>query len=31
MESKDAAGEALEQQQLGEGRCPLTYYVIFTL
>jgi hypothetical protein len=24
------AGEVLEQQ-LGEGKCPLTHYVLFTL
>jgi hypothetical protein len=24
-ESKDVAGEAPEQQQFGEGKCPLTY------
>jgi hypothetical protein len=23
--------EALEQQQFGEGKCPLIYYVLFTL
>jgi hypothetical protein len=23
--------EALEQQVFGEGKCPLTYYVLFTL
>jgi hypothetical protein len=30
-ESEEVAGEAPEQQQFGEGRCPLTYYVLFTL
>jgi hypothetical protein len=30
-ESVEVVGEAPEQQQLGEGKCPLTYYVIFTL
>jgi hypothetical protein len=23
--------EALEKQVFGEGKCPLTYYVLFTL
>jgi hypothetical protein len=30
-ESEEVAGEAPEQQQFGEGKCPLTYNVIFTL
>jgi hypothetical protein len=30
-ESEEVVGEAREQQQFGEGKCPLTYYVIFTL
>jgi hypothetical protein len=29
--SEEVAGEALEQQQFGEGKCPLTYYVLFNL
>jgi hypothetical protein len=31
VESKEVAGEAPEQQLFGEGKCHLTYYVIFTL
>jgi hypothetical protein len=31
VESEEVAGEAPEQQQFGEGKCHLTYYVIFTL
>jgi hypothetical protein len=31
VESEEVAGEAPEQQQIGEGKCHLTYYVIFTL
>ena len=31
MESEKVAEEAPEQQQFGEGKCPLTYYVLFTL
>jgi hypothetical protein len=31
VESEKVAGEAHEQQQFGEGKCTLTYYVIFTL
>jgi hypothetical protein len=30
-ESEEVVGEAPEQQQFGEGKCPLTYYIIFTL
>jgi hypothetical protein len=30
-ESEKVAREAPEQQQFGEGKCPLTYYVLFTL
>jgi hypothetical protein len=29
-ESEKDAGEASEQQLFGEGKCPLTYYVLFT-
>jgi hypothetical protein len=29
--SEKVAGEAPEQYQFGEGKCPLTYYVLFTL
>jgi hypothetical protein len=29
VESEGIAGEDLEQQQLGEGKCPLTHYVLF--
>jgi hypothetical protein len=28
VESKKVAGEAPEQQLFGEGKCPLTYYVL---
>jgi hypothetical protein len=28
--SQRAAGEDLEQQLLGEGKCPITYYVLLT-
>jgi hypothetical protein len=28
VESEGIAGEDPEQQQLGEGKCPLTYYVL---
>jgi hypothetical protein len=31
VESEEVTGEASEQQQFGEGKCPLTYYVVFTL
>jgi hypothetical protein len=31
VESEGIAGEDPEQQQLGEGKCPLTHYVPFTL
>jgi hypothetical protein len=31
VESEEVAGEAPVLQQFGEGKCPLTYYVIFTL
>jgi hypothetical protein len=30
VESEGIAGEDPEQQQLGEGKCPLTHYVLFT-
>jgi hypothetical protein len=30
-EFKEVAGEATEQLQFGEDKCPLTYYVLFTL
>jgi hypothetical protein len=30
-ESEKIAEEAPDQQQFGEGKCPLTYYVLFTL
>ena len=30
-ESKEVAGEAPEQQQFGERKCPLTYYVLTIL
>jgi hypothetical protein len=30
-ESEEVAGEAPEQQQFGEGKGYLTYYVLFTL
>jgi hypothetical protein len=29
--SEEVAEEAPEQQQFGKGKCPLTYYVLFTL
>jgi hypothetical protein len=31
VESEEVAGEAPEQQLFGEGKCALTYYVLFTL
>jgi hypothetical protein len=31
VESEEVLEEATEQQQFGEDKCPLTYYVIFTL
>jgi hypothetical protein len=31
VSSEEVVGEAPEQQQFGEGKCPLVYYVIFTL
>jgi hypothetical protein len=31
VESEKVVGEAPELQQFGEGKCPLTYYVLFTL
>jgi hypothetical protein len=31
MESKEVAGESPEQQLFSEGKCPLAYYVLFTL
>jgi hypothetical protein len=31
VESEGIAGEDPEQQQLGEGKCPLSHYVPFTL
>jgi hypothetical protein len=30
-ESKEVAGIAPKQQLFGEGKCSLTYYVLFTL
>ena len=30
VESEGIAGEDPKQQQLGEGKCPLTHYVPFT-
>jgi hypothetical protein len=30
-EPEELAGEAPEQQSVGGGKCPLTYYVPFTL
>ena len=29
VESEGIAGEDPEQQQLGEGKCPLSHYVLF--
>jgi hypothetical protein len=29
IESEEVIGEAPEQQQFGESKCPLTYYVLF--
>jgi hypothetical protein len=31
MEYEEVAEEAPEQQLFGEVKCPLTYYVLFTL
>jgi hypothetical protein len=31
VEYEEVAGEAHEQQQFGEGKCHLNYYVLFTL
>jgi hypothetical protein len=31
VESEGIAGEDPEQQQLGEGKCPLSHYVPFIL
>jgi hypothetical protein len=31
VESDEVVGEAPEQQLFGEGKCALTYYVLFTL
>jgi hypothetical protein len=31
VEFEEVAGKAPEQQQFGDGKCPLTYYVLFTL
>jgi hypothetical protein len=31
VEFEEIAGEAPEQQLFSEGKCPLTYYVLFTL
>jgi hypothetical protein len=31
LESDEVAGEAPEHQLFGEGKCPLPYYVLFTL
>jgi hypothetical protein len=30
-ESEEVAREVLEQQLFAKGKCPLTYYVLFTL
>jgi hypothetical protein len=30
-ESEGIAGEEPKQQLFGEGQCPLTYYILFTL
>jgi hypothetical protein len=30
-EAKEVAEEAPEKQKFGEGKCPLTYYVLSTL
>jgi hypothetical protein len=31
VEPEEVAREVPQQQLFGEGKCPLTYYVIFTL
>jgi hypothetical protein len=31
MESEKVTEETPEQQQFGEGKCPMTYYVLLTL
>jgi hypothetical protein len=31
MESEKVVKEAPEQRQFGEGKCPLTYYVLLNL
>jgi hypothetical protein len=31
VEAEEVAEEALEQQQFGAGKCPLTYYILCTL
>ena len=31
VEAEEVVEEAHEQQQFGEGKCPLTYYILFTL
>jgi hypothetical protein len=31
VESEEVAGEAPKQQLFGEGMCPLTFYILFTL
>jgi hypothetical protein len=31
FEAKEFTEEAPEQQQFDESKCPLTYYVLFTL
>jgi hypothetical protein len=31
VEAEEVAEEAPEQQQFGEGKCPLSYYVLFIL
>ena len=31
VEAKEVTEEAPEQQQFGAGKCPLIYYVLFTL
>jgi hypothetical protein len=30
-ETEDVAEEVPKQQQFGAGKCPLTYYVLYTL
>jgi hypothetical protein len=31
VETEDVAEEVPKQQQFGAGKCPLTYYVLYTL